>query len=173
MRRDHIFFLIGVFAGACIYGWMFRKEIAAYWKSLPIILLLLTSTAAAAECRNVRCLDGDTFTCVLRLEFGVLLDDGDVVHIRMADYDAWETSYRRQTIKYAPDEIERGKAAKAALEEILGSAKLVEAREVKSKDDPYGRRLAKIYADGIDVGAALRSQGHERKNPPAPAKTSK
>ncbi len=123
-----------------------------------LALLLLTSTAAAAECRNIRVLDGDTIVSDIALGFDVVLHQQT---IRIHNYDAWETSYRRQTIEYATDEMAKGALAKAALEKLLGSASKVTVQEVAGRD-PYGRRLLDVYADGGSVGETLRAQGHER-----------
>ncbi len=114
--------------------------------------------AAAAECRNIRVLDGDTLVADLSLGFDVVLHQQT---IRIHNYDAWETSYRRQTIEYATDEMAKGALAKAALEKLLGSASKVTVQEVAGRD-PYGRRLLEIYADGVSVGETLRKAGHER-----------
>jgi len=121
------------------------------------ILLLLTSTAAAAECRNIRCLDGDTLVADIDLGFDVVLSQQT---IRIHNYDAWETSYRRQTIVFAKDELAKGALAKAALEKLLTGSK-VTVEEVAGRD-PYGRRLLDVYANGVNVGETLRAQGHER-----------
>ena len=121
------------------------------------LLLLLTSTANAAELRHIRCLDGDTIVADIELGFDVVLSQQT---IRIHNYDAWETSYRRQTIEYATDELAKGALAKAALEKLLTGSK-VTVEEVAGKD-PYGRRLLECYADGVNVGETLRAQGHER-----------
>lgn len=122
-------------------------------------LLLLTATASAAECRHVRVLDGDTFVSDIELGFDVVLHQQT---IRIHGYDAWESSYRRQTIVFAQDELAKGALAKAALEKLLGSASKVTVSEVAGRD-PYGRRLLDCYADGVNVGDTLRKLGHERK----------
>jgi len=110
----------------------------------------------AAECRHIRVLDGDTFVASIDLGFDVILD---AQTIRIHNYDAWETSYRRQTIEYATDELAKGALAKAALEKLLTGK--VTVQEVAGRD-PYGRRLLDVYADGVSVGETLRAQGHER-----------
>jgi endonuclease YncB( thermonuclease family) len=120
------------------------------------LLLLFTSAANAAELRHIRCLDGDTIVASIDLGFDVILDQQT---IRIHGYDAWETSYRRQTIRYAPDELAKGALAKAALEKLLTGK--VTVQEVAGRD-PYGRRLLEVYADGVNVGETLRAQGHER-----------
>lgn len=121
-----------------------------------LAILLLTSTATAAELRHIRTLDGDTIVADIALGFDVVLAQQT---IRIHNYDAWETSYRRQTIEYATDELAKGALAKAALEKLLTGK--VTAQEVAGRD-PYGRRLLEVYADGVNVGETLRAQGHER-----------
>lgn len=128
------------------------------------ILLLLTAPASAAECRNIRVLDGDTLRCDLYLEFGIVLPN---TSIRVKDFDAWESArYRREnkSFQYAPGELAKGALAKAALQKLLAGAKVVTALEPKDVD-PHSRQLAWVYADGKEIGAILREQGHERKNP--------
>lgn len=115
----------------------------------------------AAELANIKVIDGDTFRADIQLGFGVTLPAQDV---RVMGFDAWETSYRRKTVNIVPSELVRGQQAKKALEKLLSGAKIVTAIEPTDKD-PYGRRLLWVYADGKEIGAILRAQGHERKNP--------
>jgi endonuclease YncB( thermonuclease family) len=129
-----------------------------FWWTM-LFSLLLTATASAAECRHVRVLDGDTFVSDIELGFDVVLHQQT---IRIHGYDAWESSYRRQTVIFAKDELAKGALAKAALEKLLGSASKVVVQEVAGRD-PYGRQLLDVFADGKEVGAILRAQGHERK----------
>lgn len=132
------------------------------WYSCILVALLLTAPANAAECKYLRIHDADTFMADIYLGFGVVLKDRV---IRIAEYDAWEVSRNRRTLKLTDEqwleEITKGKAAKLALEELIGEADKVEVQEVAEKD-PYGRLLLRVYADGVSVGETLRAQGHER-----------
>ena len=124
-----------------------------------VALLLLTAPAQAAELRHIRVLDGDTVVANIELGFDVILHQQT---IRIHGYDAWESSYRRQTIVFAQDELAKGALAKAALEKLLGSASKVTVNEVAGRD-PYGRRILDLKVDGVDVVPLLRAAGHERK----------
>ena len=124
--------------------------------SLIAALAIVAVIAKGAELRRIRCLDGDTIVADISLGFDVVLAQQT---IRIHNYDAWETSYRRQTIEYATDELAKGALAKAALEKLLTGK--VTVLEVAGRD-PYGRRLLEVYADGVNVGETLRAQGHER-----------
>jgi endonuclease YncB( thermonuclease family) len=135
-----------------------------WWQSLVIaialaVLMVVCAAASAADARNIVITDGDTFKCDIALGFDTVIEDQAV---RINAYDAWETSRRRQTVKITDAELAKGMQAKAALANLLHHADHVGLVEVKGRD-PYGRRLLWVYADGKEVGAILRAQGHERK----------
>lgn len=87
--------------------------------------------------------DGDTIHAeTLYLPFGVALYDVDM---RCADFDAWESSYRRATVSISAEEITRGKRAAKELAELLAAN---EFRVLPPNDsrvrDVYGRLLVVI-----------------------------
>lgn len=107
--------------------------------------------------------DADTLRVNVLLPFGVTLRNKS---IRAFGYDAWEISRTRQTVKVNASEIEKGKAAKAALEQLIatGTLYVVESGEA----DPYGRTSAWLYVrtkagDWISVAAWMEKEGHCRK----------
>jgi endonuclease YncB( thermonuclease family) len=126
------------------------------------IIAALLAVAPQMPLQNIRCTDGDTIVADIVLGFGLVLHNQD---IRLYAYDAWEASRRRQTVHVTDDEIVKGGLARLALEKLLREAKTIRATEVPGRRDPYGRTLLCIYADGIEVGGALRAMGHERISP--------
>lgn len=132
---------------------------SAIW--LLLACLLPTSLLATEFPLTVReVLDGDTI--VADVEVGL---DGLVFHsqtIRFADIDCWETTRRRAAVKVTTAEIEKGKLAKADLEALLSSAKVITAAPADKPRDVYGRRLMSLQADGKSIAEYLRSRGHER-----------
>jgi endonuclease YncB( thermonuclease family) len=124
--------------------------------------------------------DGDTISADLLLPWGVTLSDQDV---REQTYDAWEASKRRRSEaagEITDAEVEKGKAATAALKHLLEDARVfLEPSNRKRQDqsklgdklgdrDNYGRVLGKLWvARGgkwIDIGAEMKRGGHLRGN---------
>lgn len=133
------------------------------------ITLLLAVPAVAAEpytLDNWHVVDADTINAErLNLPFGVCLTD---VTMRMADYDAWETSFRRTTVEVTPEEIKKGKIAAKDLEELLGKNEFkVLPGDTKKPRDVYGRLLVKIEVklDGkwSSLAEWMTNKGHTRK----------
>lgn len=90
--------------------------------------------------------DGDTYICDIHLDFDIILKEQV---IRCADYDAWETSFKRKTIDYDVDEIRKGYKAKNDFIDYVSKAKIVEITvDSKRLRDTYGRILAVTYVDG-------------------------
>ncbi len=115
---------------------------------------------------NVRVLDGDTLVADILLPFGVTLR-GE--HLRACDYDAWEVSRHRQSVDVTDAEIEKGKAAKAAVEQLIGDSEGVYIRpNPAGRDrDVYGRVLAKfsiVKKEGpvVDLGRWMRARHYVR-----------
>lgn len=134
-----------------------------------ILSLLCCSVAPADEppramvpCRVNSIHDGDTINVDVLFPWDVSLIDQSV---RMQGFDAWEIARTRQTVKVTAAEIERGKAAKAALATLLETADGVYLSPA-DKRDPYGRLPAyvSVWFDGqlIDVAEFMRSRGHVR-----------
>ena len=81
--------------------------------------------------------DADTLTDgVIRLPFGAAIAGRSI----RADFDAWEITKGRQTVKVTDEEIGKGKAARDALVELLKSSTLYVSELPKGADiDPYDR----------------------------------
>lgn len=95
---------------------------------------------------DIRPKDGDTYVCNIHLDFDIVLKDQV---IRCADYDAWETSNKRKTITYDPNEFAKGQKAKTDLINSIAKASIVEITvDRKRLRDTYGRILAVTYIDG-------------------------
>lgn len=117
-------------------------------------LLSLVSVAPAGEPYKLAhwvVKDGDTIHAeTLYLPFGVALYDVDM---RCADFDAWESSYRRAAVSISAEEITRGKRAAKELAELLNSH---EFRVLPPNDprvrDVYGRLLVVIEVKLPDKG---------------------
>lgn len=117
-------------------------------------LLTLTCSATAGEPYKLahwKVKDGDTLHAeTLYLPFGVALYDVDM---RCADYDAWESSYRRASVSISADEITRGRRAAKELAELLANN---EFRVMPPNDprvrDVYGRLLVVIEVKLPDRG---------------------
>lgn len=165
-----------------------REAICGFWDTLIesfviayaiiVAFLLAGMPADGAELRGIRVIDGDTVHAdVVDLGWGAALTDQS---IRLLGYDAPEISKRRRAVKVTDEEIQRGKAAKARLEELIGEAQVVYLYEDEHqpKRDPYGRMLGVMLLlrnDGkmIDVCNWMSTEGHVRfpdreVPPPAP-----
>ncbi len=105
--------------------------------------------------RVTEVIDGDTLRADVDLGFHVWVRDEI---FRLDGIDAPETrAYAGREVSAA--EKARGRAAKAAL------ARLVEGRDVvictvAGRREKYGRYLARIELDGLDVNRWLLEQGH-------------
>lgn len=109
-------------------------------------ILSLSSSAPAGEPYKLAhwsVKDGDTIEAeTLYLPFGVALYD---VTMRMADYDAWESSYRRTAVSITADEIKRGRLAAKELAELLNTNEFrVLPPDGPNVRDVYGRLLVKV-----------------------------
>lgn len=138
-------------------------------KYLGIFLLLFVPEIQAAEpytLDNWRVLDGDTIAAErLNIPFGVCLTD---VTMRMSDYDAWESSFRRATVNVTSEEIKLGKIATKDLEELLKANSFrVLPGDTKKPRDVYGRLLVKIEVkinnEWISLAKWMTEKGHTRK----------
>ena len=112
--------------------------------------------------------DGDTVTLNIHLPWNLTIR-GEA--IRALGYDAWETSRRRQSRMVTDAELEKGKAAKAALVTLLATGELFIVPEGEGERDPYGRILARLHVrqrDGkwVDVADFMKRRGHDRGDAP-------
>jgi len=115
------------------------------------------------ELKDVRVIDGDTLEADIDLPMNITLRDET---IRCSDYDAWESSKRRRSVTVSDDEVVRGKAATAALKELLSSGSMLVQLESNERD-VYGRVLARLFVQSegglVSVASWMREQGHVRK----------
>ena len=130
--------------------------------ALLIIVAIAQPQSCAVPLANVRAIDGDTVRADLNLSFGLTIRDKT---IRAADFDAWELSRARRTVNVTGVEIERGKRAKAALEELFAQG--TPYATDTGKQDVYGRLLAVLWVktrEGrwVEVSEAMRREGHTR-----------
>lgn len=106
---------------------------------LAMVCLLALQTVAAGQAVSLHhCYDGDTCT---------FLVDGEKVKVRILGIDAPEMKGR------CPAETDLAIKARDRLLELLRGAGSIEL--VGEKKDKYRRRLAKVLADGEDVGPVL------------------
>lgn len=108
-----------------------------------------TPTASSAGDRRevtvVRVLDGDTFDAT---------DGGSSVRVRILGIDAPEVSHDGSTSDCGAD------AATATLKHLIGDRLVIVEHDPRSAArDQYGRELAYVTSDGIDVGLRLIEEG--------------
>ena len=109
-------------------------------KRLGLAVLLMVGAASAASA-GVRVVDGDTV-------------DIDGVRVRVLPIDTPETWEPR-----CAGEAELGLKAKKRLIELLAGVTVTYEIDVTAGRDPYRRTLARVYADGKDVGEILMAEG--------------
>jgi len=131
--------------------------------TLTIILLAHTSNAATkldlescakftVEVKNIT--DGDTLVGNIDLGFSISLKDAK---IRLYGINTPESRTRNL------QEKELGLAAKARLSELLGSARKVQiCVDQNNPRGKFGRILAIMLADSVNVNEILISEGHAR-----------
>jgi len=109
--------------------------------------------------------DGDTILATVRLPWKVDLRDR---YIRCSNYDAWEKSAVRQGIERVPGEVDKGKAARNALANLLNRGKVFIEVDLKEFDN-FGRMLGKLYVvvgeETICVATFMTKNGHCRTAP--------
>lgn len=105
---------------------------------------------------TIRVIDGDTIVVDIDLGFHV----HTVQTLRLLGINTPELR--------GPNK-EAGKAAKQRLEECLLAGPLT-VQTVKDRTGKYGRYLATIYADGIDLNELLVAEGHAVRYYQQPAK---
>lgn len=129
--------------------------------AIALLLAIDAAPTSAVECVNVRLHDGDTAHCDINLGWGVTLRNRS---IRAFGYDAPEINRVRQTVEVTEDEIARGRAAKAALEQLIADGGLW--AEDSGETDPYGRISARLWVrkgtEWIDVARWMRARKHTR-----------
>jgi micrococcal nuclease len=95
--------------------------------------------------------DGDTFVGKVALPLGI-----EVTSVfRLIEADTWEVR---------GDERERGLLAEAAFKKMIEEAEVLEVVLYENGQNRgrgnFGRVLARVYADGVDVNQWLIDEGH-------------
>ena len=134
---------------------------------LVLMLLLLPCVPLLAEgylAKGVRVIDGDTLKVeTLMLPWDVALTNQ---RIRIADFDAWESSYRRRSVNVPDEEVKKGKQATEDLKELVAEAQVFILPYKKRSRDVYGRILATIEIkkdnQTIQLKDWMRERGHLR-----------
>lgn len=135
------------------------------------LLLVLVASVVAAQPPSGACLveryewhDADTpVRCVLRLPWGVLLDEPR--GIRAVGYDAWEIGSRGGA-GVTDAERERGRKALEAIRTLSVGKSLYAVPVGRGARDSFGRPLARLYLvrgdTVVDLAAWCRNEGHCR-----------
>jgi micrococcal nuclease len=95
----------------------------------------------------VKIVDGDTIDVKVDLGFHVNLE----MRLRLYGIDTWEVR---------GVEREMGLAAKAALESLVLNGKTVWIKTIKDRQGKYGRYLAVLFIDDVNVNEWLVENGH-------------
>lgn len=112
-----------------------------------VVAVLGAPPAGALPLANVVVKDGDTVSADVLLPLDIIVHKES---IRAGDFDACEVSKTRSAVEVTPEEIARGKAAKAALKKLVADADQVWFIPYK-KRDKYGRRLGRIFVDDLSL----------------------
>lgn len=96
--------------------------------------------------RVEKVVDGDTVDLVVDLGFRTSMRD----RFRLYGINAWETR---------GDDREKGLAAKARLEGLIGGREIT-INTYKDERGKYGRWLAILYVDEININGLLVQEGH-------------
>lgn len=159
----------------------------SYYQEQPQVFLYGWNTVAI---KNIVVKDGDSFFC--DMEYTGTLGDRNL-DCRMLGYDAWESTMIRNTeeVTVTPEEVVKGKAAKAFLSNLLLTAENngtpIHAvyyvgmnpaiKRATPATDNYGRRLIYVFVNGVPLSKIMTEAGHApRRNlgptpPKTPAKT--
>ena len=134
-----------------------------FWVGVGFIVgWLLFTPAHGAEAVGVRVKDADTIEVdVLNLGWGVALNN---VSIRAANFDSWESSKRRQSVKVSSAEVVKGKLATEEFKAWI-EGKTFTVEPVAEPHDRYGRLLGIWYVDGESVAEWMKEHGHVREKP--------
>lgn len=97
--------------------------------------------------------DGDTVEVVIDMGFGVSYRD----KLRLLDFDAPET-FR----PCCEEERQLGIICKNSLTSSVLN-KTVVLRTFKQETEKYGRILAQIFVDGVDIIGTMKAAGYEKK----------
>ena len=117
--------------------------------------------------RVTNVVDGDTVDGDITLGWGVTLTNQ---RVRCSDFDAWEQSKRRSTVKVTDAEVSKGKAATAFLTSFLQGKQCYLSPDTAGQDrDNYRRVLGRVLIrdgdDVIPIADIMRARGHLRLEP--------
>lgn len=102
------------------------------------------------SCEVKRVVDGDTIDCVLDLGFSVF----HKCRVRLYAIDTPESRTRNR------DEKVRGLLAKQFLIDSIKDKKVVLKSKLKDSKGKYGRVLAEVWVNGINVNEDMVKKGH-------------
>lgn len=127
-----------------------------------LLIVIIPASGLADDCglyryraKVIEVIDGDTVRADVDLGFRMQLS-AEV--FRLDGIDAPETR-AYGTREVGPEERVRGLAAKAALA-VLVEGRAVEICTLRDRRGKYGRYLARIDLDGLDVNQWMLDQGH-------------
>jgi len=101
--------------------------------------------------RVLEVIDGDTVDVSIDLGFSVQ----HTIRVRLYGINTPETRTRNK------EEKQKGLAAKARLKELI-EGKFVNIKTKKDETEKFGRYLAEIYIDGVNVNQTLITEGHAK-----------
>ena len=117
---------------------------AAFVCAVAVLLLVpcLPLLADGYLARGVRVIDGDT----LQIETIVLPWDVALLNqrVRIADFDAWESSRRRRSVNVTDEEVVKGKRATQELTKLIEKFDVYVIPLKRNGRDSYGRLLGTI-----------------------------
>ena len=118
---------------------------------MRLLIILLVATPLIARQypigKVVKVIDADTVDVVIDLGFGITIEE----RLRLYRIDAWEIRGEQRP---------RGIEAKEFLIMKLTEAETIHIDVPEKERGKYGRVLATVYADGVDLNALLVSEGH-------------
>lgn len=101
--------------------------------------------------RVLEVIDGDTVDVSIDLGFSVQ----HTIRVRLYGINTPETRTRNK------EEKQKGLAAKARLKELV-EGKFVNIKTQKDETEKFGRYLAEIYVDGVNINQTLITEGHAK-----------
>ena len=124
---------------------------------ISAILLALSLSANADMCTVTRVIDGDTFVAKCATN--------PALHVRMTKIDSYESKRNNRAYKQAYNEqksveeiVALGKQASAVSKELLTNKIVRIEPNAQSPLDRYGRTLAEIYLDDVNVNDKLLAE---------------
>lgn len=126
--------------------------------ALLVLLAVMLATYGGGCCTNQPPIQIGAALYPADAAFPVIrIIDGDTFTIR---YDGEQTSVRIHGIDAPELRASGGDEARAALAALVEGRAVVLTFPEARKRDNFGRLLAVVHVDGVDVGAELLRQGH-------------